>query len=90
MMRPRIGLQPLADLEAVHLGHHHVEKDNVDGAAVANLKRPPAVVGGRNLEILGSESRLEQAHVGRDIVDDQHARCHERQPWLERYCPRRT
>ena len=72
----RIGLQPAADLEAVHVGHHHVEQHDVDLAVLAGLERVGAVGGGQHLEIFGEQPDFEQLHIGRDVVDDEDAGGH--------------
>ena len=43
VMRRRIGLEPAADLEAVHVRHHHVEQDDVAFGALADRQRLGAV-----------------------------------------------
>jgi hypothetical protein len=74
VLGPRVGLEPLAGLEAIHLGHHHVEQDDVD-RRLADVDGLAA--GGRrdDVEILRAQPRFEQPHVGRNIVNDQHAGC---------------
>ena len=72
----RIGLQPPADLEAVHARHHHVEQDDVALAARADLERLRPVDRGHHLEILGRQPRFEQLDVGDDVVDDENAGGH--------------
>ena len=80
-MRRRIGFQPAADLEAVHVGHHHVEQDDVAFGALADGKRFRAAGRGQHVEILGRQARFQQLDVGGDIVDDQDTRGHEDFPY---------
>ena len=76
----RIALQPPADLETVHVGHHHVEQHDVDLAVLAGLQRVGAVAGGQHLEIFGEQPDLEQLHIGRNVVDDEDACGHQASP----------
>ena len=52
-MRCRIALQQAADLEAVHIRHHHVEQHDVTFGALAGHQSLRAIVGGSDVEILG-------------------------------------
>ena len=72
----RIGLEPAADLEAVHVRHHDVEQHDVAFGALAERQRLGAVIGRRDVEIFGRQPRLQQLHVGRNVVDDKNARGH--------------
>mmetsp|Transcript_61352 Transcript_61352/g.150989 ORF Transcript_61352/g.150989 Transcript_61352/m.150989 type:complete len:274 (+) Transcript_61352:275-1096(+) len=69
--RGRVGLELAADLVAVHLGHHHVQHDQIGWLAAADLQR----LGSADRE-LDPELRLEhlgqQGQIGRRVVDDQH------------------
>ena len=71
-----VGLQPAADLEAVHARHHHVAEDDVEGSAGAQAQGVVPVEGGADVEIFGRQTRFEQLHVGEEVVDDQDARRH--------------
>jgi hypothetical protein len=55
MRRERRVLEPPADLEAVHVRHHHVEEDDIGKALLADRERVRAVHGGGDVEILGRQ-----------------------------------
>src|ERR1041385_2593459 len=76
MRRRRIGLDALADFEAVHAGHHHVEQDDVGLLFFDLLKRLGAGARCYNVEVLGAKLGLEQLNVSWDIVDDEDAGGH--------------
>ena len=73
-------LEPAADLEAVHVGHHHVEQHDVAFGALADGQRFLAADRGHDVEILGRQPRLQQLDVGRHVVDDENAGGHRRSP----------
>ncbi len=75
-MRRRIGLQPAAYLEAVHVRHHDVEQNDVAFGTRADRQRLRAVGRGQDIEILGRQPRFQQLDVGGDVIDDQNARGH--------------
>jgi len=64
-----------ADLEAVHLRHHHVEQHDVDLLGRHAIERLAAGRRRAHIEIFRAQARFEQAHIGRYVIDDQHARC---------------
>ena len=71
-MRRRIGLQAAADLEAVHVRHHHVEQHDIAFAFAQIVQRLGAVRSRScDIEILGRQPRFEQLHVGGNVVDNQ-------------------
>jgi len=72
----RIGLDPAADLDAIHPRHHHVEQHDVRFDALDAFERVQSVHRGRHLEIFGHELRLEQANIGQNVVDNQHFGSH--------------
>ncbi len=72
----RIGLEPAANLEAVHARHHHVEQDDVAAALARDLNGLDAVRRRDDVEIFGGETRLEQFYVGENVVHHEHARGH--------------
>ena len=76
MLRARLGLEPAANLEPVHAGHHHVEQDDVSSLARADLERLRTAARRAHFEILGREPRFEQLEIGRDIVDHENASSH--------------
>ena len=76
VMGARIGLQPPADFETVHLRHHHVQQDDIDMTLGADAQGFGAGIGWRDLKILGGQPGIEQLHIRWDIVDHQHAGCH--------------
>ena len=79
-MRRRVRLQPAAHLEAVHVGHHDVEQDDVAFGARADRQRLGAVRCGRHVEIFGRQARFQQLDVGGNIIDDQNTRGHGNSP----------
>ena len=80
-MRGRVGLQPPAHFEPVHVGHHHVEQDEVAFGALADRQRLGAAHGRDHVEIFGRQPRLEQLDVGGDVVNDENAGGHSRDPY---------
>ena len=72
----RIVLQPTADVEAVHAGHHHVEQHDIGQFGGRHRQRRRAVVGRQHLVVLRRQLGLEQAHVRFDVIDDEDARGH--------------
>ena len=73
----RVGLQPAADLEAVHARHHHVEQHDVDLAVLAGLDAPRVRLVAVSTSKYSASSRdFEQFDVGRDVVDDEDAGGH--------------
>ena len=72
----RIALEPPAHLEPVHIGHHHVEQNEVAFGALADRQRLLAAHGGDDVEIFRRQPRLEQPDVGGHIVNDEYAGGH--------------
>src|SRR5690606_37045847 len=68
------GLEPAADLEAIHLRHHDIEEYDVDVLALADGEGLASGGGGDDFAVLGAQAGLEQAHVRWNIVNDQDAR----------------
>jgi len=64
-------LQAPTGLVAVHFRHHDIEQDQVGLPASGQPDALGAVVGGGDLVIFGAELRLQQAHVGGNVVDDE-------------------
>ena len=48
-----VGLQPPANFEAVHVGHHHVEQDEIAFGAFANRQRLGTARRCHHIEIFG-------------------------------------
>ena len=71
-----VGLDAAAYLEAVHVRHHHVEQDDIALGLLAFRQRLAAAHGGDNVEILSRQPGFQKLHVGRNIVNDEYARCH--------------
>jgi len=69
--RRRVGAQPRQDFVAIHLGHHHVEQDEIrpwqrlhrDQAAAAGIDGTHAVVGPQKVR--------QHRQIGRFVIDDQ-------------------
>ena len=76
----RIALETPANLEAVHVRHHHVEQHDIDLGVLAGLYRVGAVERGEHLEILSQEPGFEQLHIGGNVVDDENACSHQASP----------
>ena len=75
-----LALEPPAHLEAVHVGHHHVEQDDVAFGALADRERLLAAHRGDDVEIFRRQPRFQQLDVRRHIVDDENARSHDALP----------
>ena len=69
----RVGLQAAADLKTVDARHHDVEQDHVDTLRFADCQRIHSVGGRQHLEILRQQARLEEAHIGRNVINDENA-----------------
>jgi hypothetical protein len=62
---------PSADLVPVHSCHLHVEQDEIGQLGNDALERLGTGRGGKDRVTRGLEDRLEQPHVGRQVVDDE-------------------
>ena len=71
-----VRLELLADLEAVHVRHHHIEQDDVAFGALGDRQRFRAAIGGGDIEIFRGQPRFEQLNVGRDVIDNEDAGGH--------------
>ena len=71
--RGGIRLQPLADLEAGKLRHHHVEQEDVGLERRYLLERVGTVDGGGHLAVEVGEIDLKQLAIRLVVVGDQHA-----------------
>ena len=76
MVRLRVGLESPADLEAIHVGHHHVEQHDIAFRALADRQSLRPAGGGHDVKILGRQARLEQLHIGRNVINDKNAGGH--------------
>ena len=76
VMRCRVGLEPAAHFEPVHVRHHHVEQDEIAFGAFADRQRLRAAHRRDDVEIFRRQPRLEQLDVGGDIVNDENAGGH--------------
>src|SRR5262249_9691353 len=61
----------LAGLEAVQLGHHHVQQDQVGSDLLADVERLLAVGGDPQLLALVFQDGRGRPDIGRCVVDDQ-------------------
>jgi len=78
--RCRICLQAFAYLVAIHFRHHDVEENEIGPRAGGQLQSlGPAI--GQFHPIVGTQQLIEQAEIGRGIVDNQY-RCA-----VSHYCP---
>ena len=66
----RVRAQALEDLVAIHLGHHHVEQDQVRGLGGGSAQGALARVGGTH-SIQRHQQLTEQGQVLRRVIDDQ-------------------
>jgi hypothetical protein len=69
--RLRIGLEPPADLVAIHVGHRHVEQDQVRLVAGTSMFERPRAAGRYLGAILILQDGQRRGNVGRRVVDDQ-------------------
>jgi hypothetical protein len=79
MMGGGIGLELAADLEAVEVRHHHVEQHDVAFGARTHRQRLLPAIGSGDVEIFRRQTRFQQPHIGRDVVNDEYAGGHIRQ-----------
>jgi hypothetical protein len=78
-MRGRaVSLELAVDLEPVHLGHHHVEQDEVGQLRRANGECRGAAAGGQDIEIFTGKLGAQQLDVDVNVVDDEDACRHRR------------
>jgi hypothetical protein len=72
--QPRLILEPGEYLESVDLGHHHVEKDEVEGAGLEARNRLLAVARGLDLGLtLEIEMKLQRIEVVVVVIDNEDA-----------------
>jgi hypothetical protein len=57
--------------------HHHVEQDDVALGLFADRQRFAAAHGGDDVEIFRRQARFQELDVGRNVIDDENARCHD-------------
>tara|TARA_R100000365_G_scaffold987_1_gene3594 strand:- start:458 stop:1021 length:564 start_codon:yes stop_codon:yes gene_type:complete len=81
MGRCSVALENLTAGKSVHLRHHHIEQDDIDVLAAANFDRLGAGGGRHNVEILGEQARLEQFHIGGNVINDEHSCSHGARPF---------
>ena len=70
----RVGAEQPADLEAVALGHHHVEQDQVRQVGQRRVEGLLAVGGGHDLVALADQPGPQDVEARRAVVGDQDAR----------------
>ena len=80
MRRPRIRLERRTHIEAAHVRHHDIEQDEVDTFPEGSIERFAAVRRRAHVKILSLQTRLEQPHIGGDIVDNEDTRGHGGKP----------
>jgi hypothetical protein len=68
-----VGAHALDDLDAVELGQHHVEQDEVGLVRAEQLERLLAVVGADGAEALEPQVHLQPLQDRRVVLDDEHA-----------------
>ena len=79
--QPRLILQPGEHLESVDLRHHHIEKDEVEGAGLEARNRFLAVAGGLDLGIaLEIEMKRQRIEVVIVVIDNEDAGRSSHQP----------
>ena len=69
----RVGFELLEDGDAVQLGHHDVEEDDVSRVRAQELERFPSVLGRPRPMTLLLEQANEELAVERVVVDDEDA-----------------
>ena len=72
----RIRLDAAAYLNSVDARHHDVKKNDIGPHPVHSLQRIRPVHRGHDVEILSRKLRLEQTHIGQNVVDDENAGRH--------------
>ena len=72
--RRRIALEGAADFEAVELGHHHVEEDEIGVHATGDVKRRPTVLRRQQAIAAPFERAHDQPQVDGTVVDDEDGR----------------
>ena len=75
-----VTLQASADLEAVHLWHHHVEKDDVAESPLAHRDSVGTAGSRQHIEIFRVEACFQQFSICGVVVDDQDTRSHRDTP----------
>src|SRR5262249_10296912 len=75
-LRPGVGAQTAAHLVAVHVGHHHVEDNQVGGFGFGFANGLPTRAGCRNLVALPLEHQSDQLQAVNIVVDDQNFLSH--------------
>lgn len=78
--RRRVGLQTLADFVAIHFRHHDIEKNQVRACTCRQFQSLGTTIGQLDA-VMGTQQLIQQAEVGRRIVDHQY-RC-----TILHYCP---
>ena len=66
--------QLAADRDAVELGHHDVEQDQVGLRFMGDREGLLAVAGGDDIVAVGGEAHAQDANIGRIVVGDQDPR----------------
>ena len=69
-----IAFEALANLDAIHLGHHDIQQHQVGLMGTGQFQRCFAVSGGENVVAVHRETRLQDVHVHRLIVHDEELR----------------
>ncbi len=75
-MGGRVGLEPAADLETVHVWHHDVEQDDVAFRTRTDVERLGAVASRQHVEIFGRQAGFQQLDVRGNVIDDKDTRRH--------------
>ena len=68
-----LGAEPARDLEALHVGQHHVEHDQVGAERGDRGERVRARAGGLHGEALEAQGHRDDIDDVRLVVDDEHA-----------------
>jgi hypothetical protein len=63
--------QQAAQFIAIHSRHHHIADDEIALACFSESEGIGPIQRGQNLEILGSQSRFQQFHIRKMIVNNQ-------------------
>ncbi len=79
-VRFHVALETAANLEPVHIRHHHIEQHDVAFAALANLDGFRAAARGDDIKVFRRKPGFQQLHIGRNVVNNENARGHNPTP----------
>ena len=77
MLRFRLRLEPTANLEAVHLRHHHIKQDDIRLLRHSSFERFQAIGGRGHVEVLSRQLGFQKFDIRRNVIDHENSRRHE-------------